>query len=64
MNNENGAALIARIRPGSMVTIRRPDGAMLTGRASERSADGGWLIRGRDGMPHAVSAGNCTRVQQ
>ena len=63
MNASNGAELIGRIRPGSMVTIRLENGAQLVGRARECSADGAWLIRGADGMPHAARPSNVTRVQ-
>lgn len=47
MQNTNGAALLSRIARGSLVTIRKPDGATFTGRASSAAteapdfADGG-----------------------
>lgn len=62
MNASNGAELMARVRAGSFVTVRLPNGAQLVGRANV-GADGAWLIRGRDGMPVAVTAGTITRVQ-
>lgn len=33
MNNANGAALLARVKPGDLVTIRNADGSQTTGRA-------------------------------
>lgn len=33
MNNSNGAALLARVKPGDLVTVRAIGGELLTGRA-------------------------------
>ena len=33
MNNSNGAALLARVKPGDLVTVRAGDGSRVTGRA-------------------------------
>ena len=44
MNNSNGEILLWAIVPGSLVTIRTPAGAMLTGRAIQ-DARGAWTLR-------------------
>lgn len=62
MNNSNGAALIARVRAGSTVTIRDHRGAMVTGKALTGS-DAGWLCRTSYGFAFAADSGNVTRVQ-
>jgi hypothetical protein len=62
VNNSNGAALIARIRAGSTVTIRDHRGAMVTGKAKTAS-NGAWLCRTSYGFAFAADAGNVTRVQ-
>lgn len=44
MNNSNGAALLARVKPGDLVTVRRADGGRATGRAELRPT-GHWYAR-------------------
>jgi hypothetical protein len=44
MNNSNGEAMMARIRAGDLVTVRRSDGGQTTGRA-ERGSRCAWRIR-------------------
>ena len=65
MNNENGQALLARVRPGCLVTVRQPDGRQVTGRAHYLPMSDSWHTRtGRDAMPQAVTASNIIRVQE
>lgn len=62
MNNSNSASLLARLRPGDLVTIRRPDGSRATGRA-DQFAESGWFLRtGPDGMPEAITRANIVRI--
>lgn len=63
MNNSNGAALLARIRHGSAVTIRLENGAQLVGRAAYSDCRACWQVHGRDGVPYEVTSANVTRVQ-
>lgn len=37
MNNSNGAALLARVKAGDLVTVRRRDGGQSTGIAEYRA---------------------------
>lgn len=78
MNNANGAALLARIKPGALVTIRAIGGGTLTGRAvtyrdatpeetrrlDERAGltRPQWLIRTGPHTRAGVTAENVTRV--
>lgn len=54
MNNRNGAALLARIQPGDLVTVRRADGGTLTGRADPvghpSDPAGSWRMVARGGI--------------
>lgn len=67
MNNEHGAAMLARVRTGDLVTVRLPDGRQNTGRAGVLSnLEGLREVFARiapDAMPVAVTAGNIIRVQ-
>lgn len=67
MNNENGAALLARVKPGDLVTIRRYDGSRRTGRAHSHHDMTGrrefYVTTGYDAMPESVTAGNIIKVE-
>lgn len=70
MNNVNGAALLARVRPGDLVTIRKRDGSTLTGRASRDVESLGALlnpdrmdVRDARGFRYSVTAANIVAVR-
>lgn len=61
-NNERGAAMLAALRPGALVTVRTDSGARRYGRA-ERNAEGAWLIRDHSRHEWALTAANILQVQ-
>ena len=64
MNNSNGAAMLARIKPGDLVTIRDDAGNRLTGRAER--PDGltrPWMLRIRRMGLVLVTTDNVLNVQ-
>ena len=63
MNNVNGAALLARVKPGCLVTIRREDGGQSTGRARwhELMPGAKWLYDGR--QEHPITESNIINVR-
>lgn len=63
MNNGNGAAMLTRLQPGDLVTVRRPDGGQSTGRARRNIMEDGWNILSTDGLWRTVTAANIIRVQ-
>lgn len=62
MNNDDGETILARVREGYRVTVRRADGGQATGRA-ERGPDGQWRARVGPLFSHPVTAGTIIRVQ-
>ena len=62
MNNTNGAALLARVKAGDLVTVRTPSGSLLTGRYRENTL-GLPLAIAPGGRFQFVTAGNIIRVQ-
>ena len=62
MNNSNGAALIARIKAGSLVTVRAGNGSLITGRVE---FIGETIICKAQPVSASrfVTAGNIVRVQ-
>lgn len=73
MNNSNGAALLARIKSGDLVTIRAIGGGQLTGRAVRHAPDAldrragltrdPWRIATGSHTCAGVNAANLIRVQ-
>lgn len=61
MNRADGAALLARVRAGDRVTVRRKDGGQSTGRA-ELDAAGAWRIRTGPLFSEPVTAHNIVRI--
>jgi len=62
MNHENGAAMLAALRPGALVTLRAADGRTLTGRAEYNA--GAWMARtSPNKLREPVTAANIIRVQ-
>lgn len=61
MNHSQSATLLARARPGSLVTIRRPDGSTVTGRAY--LAPEGLFIRSASRFIFAVTRENIIRTE-
>lgn len=59
MNNENGKALLARVRAGDLVTLRMPDGSQFTGRAWIGL---GMFATGADGRALRVTESNILRI--
>jgi hypothetical protein len=63
MNNDRGAAMLATLSAGALVTIRLPDGGQRTGRAHK--VRNGWCICSmHPGSKGAITAGNIVRIQE
>lgn len=69
MNNSNGAAMLARIKPGDLVTVRTRDGGQATGRAHRDTESLGALlnpdrleVRDARGFRRTITADNVVRV--
>ena len=62
MNNARGAELIARLKAGNRVTVRRADGGTSTGRAIQ-TATGAWRIRTGPLASEPVTAATIIKVQ-
>jgi hypothetical protein len=62
MNNSNGDALLARVTPGALVTVRRRDGGQSTGRA-EQGPTGAWRARTGPLFSEPITAATIIRVQ-
>ena len=61
MNNERGAAILATVQPGDLVTIRTADGGQRTGRAHKVRE--GWCICSmHPGSIGTITAGNIISV--
>lgn len=61
MNNANGPGLLARLKAGQLVTVRRDDGGQSTGRA-ERAATGEWRARTGPLFSAPITESNIVRV--
>jgi hypothetical protein len=45
VNNSRGADMLAALKPGTLVTVRRDDGGQSTGRAEFQHLTGQWYAR-------------------
>lgn len=61
MNNERGAALLAGLKAGDLVTIRKPDGGQRAGRVHK--VRHGWCICSGHPPAWPVTADNIVQVQ-
>lgn len=64
MNSERGAAMLAAIRPGSLVTVRHPfTGGTMTGRARAKATGGYALELAGGARVECVNAVNVVQVR-
>lgn len=63
MNNANSQALLARIRPGMLVTVKSVNGTTVTGRARPFADTAGYVIDTGSRRGIGVNSGNIVRVQ-